>query len=215
MKSVLLLGLGASHAGWPQFKRHRGEVWTMNDWYGFRGPYEACKRPQRVYNIHEQMLEHEPEIQGRSRFKGWREAYERSGALIVTCTDLGLSRERRFDKAAALQLFPDKFLWCSSWSYMMMDAVMEGYNLIRMERISLFNHWEFMRQAPGTLALVDLARSMGVKVIWPFEKATMRMLDERAAAPDYKGTFDVNIMYGAKSSAVASIERTALQLGGK
>jgi hypothetical protein len=215
MKQVLFLGLGASHSGWPQFKRHKGEVWTLNDWYAFKGPYQACPNPDRVYNIHADFLKKEKQIiergKDKGRWKDWRKQYEKSGAEIVTGAKLGVVNERRFKKTAAKKILKDPLMWCATWSYMFADAIMEGYDVIRMERISLFSEGEYRRQAYGTFLCIEEARRRGIRVVWPWESTMRKNMD----GPDWAGQLDVNKHYGEKSSAVVSIERTALQLRGK
>jgi hypothetical protein len=210
-KTVLFLGLGAVHQGWPQFRNFAGDVWTLNDWYAFQGPYVACKQPQRVYNIHSDFIEKEQEILSRGRFANWREAYDRSGAEIVCQCDLGVKNQRMFDMAEAEKWFPDPLFWCSSWSYMFADAIREGYNEIRMERISLFGSDEYRRQAYGTLLCIDEARRSGIKVSWPWERVVKDDSTQLTVAE--MGTVqDVNFRYGTDRQRTVKIDTSKLQI---
>lgn len=210
-KSVLFLGLGAVHQGWPQFRNFAGDVWTLNDWYLFKGPFEACKNPQRIYNIHSDFINKEADILARGRFKNWREAYDRSCAEVVCQCDLGVNNQRTFDISTAEKWFPDPLFWCSSWAYMFADAIIEGYNEIRMERISLFGDEEYRKQAYGTLLCVTEARKHGIKVLWPWERVVKEDATQLSVA-DMGSAMDVNFRYGTDRQMVVRIDTQKLQI---
>ena len=206
-RTVMFLGLGASHKGWPQFRNFSGEVWTLNDWYQFRGPYDACRKPQRIYNIHQQMLAEEQEIQERGRFQNWREAYESSGALIICQSDLGFSNQRMFDMDRAKAILPNQLSWSATLAYMFADAIAEGFHEIRLERFSLYTEGEYRRQGFGIMMCVDEARRRGLRVNWPYEAMVRRSMKV-----DWSTEMDVNLRYGTDRYQVVKITPSMVDL---
>lgn len=141
----------------------RGEIWTINDWYmGLPG-----LAPSRVYQIHWEFSGVHPDDPGR--FKDWRRHYEDSGAEIVVTSDLGFSKQRFFDAERALREWPSQDFQ-SSFSCMLLEAILEGVNIVNFEGVALIGA-EYAYQVPALLRNIDKARAAGMKVNAPREQA--------------------------------------------
>lgn len=159
-RSVVIAGIGKACNGIPAW-RPGMEVWGINDCYQH---CKEIKRFYKIYNIHKAF----PECIQNGRFKDWERNYNASKALVITAKDLGLRKQRILDITKLITENPD-YVFCSSISYAIFEAVNAGYDEIRLYRVSL-NAGEYATQGRGIIENIKWAQRKGVAVYWPWYK---------------------------------------------
>ena len=183
-RSVVIAAIGKKHCGVPVY-RPGMEVWGINDCY------QHCpeiKRFYKIYNIHKAFPECTEKMEGR--YKDWRNRYNASKALIITAKDLGLKKQRILDITKLREENPD-YVFCSSVSYAIFEAVKAGYTEIRLYRVSL-NAGEYKHQGRGIISNIIWAQKQGVKVYWPWYHSELKT----ETNVFYGEMSDINMQYG-------------------
>jgi hypothetical protein len=180
------------------------EVWGIND------AYQHCpevKRFYKIYNIHKAFPECADNMPGR--YKDWRRCYDNSKALIITAKDLGLRKQRVLDITKLRKENPD-YVFCSSVSYAIFEAVNAGYKEIRLYRLSL-NAGEYATQGRGIIDNIKWAQARGVIVYWPwYKEVSERFKRGEDQTNIFYGEADINYTYGETFEAsAATVKDTA------
>jgi len=132
--------------------------WVLNDWYLFL-PW--LDRPDRVYQIHVGGFS---KFLPKCRFAGWREQYEKSGANIHVCEDLGFSKQVFFPALKHHSEYGPLAL-SSSISMMIADAIDEKPKKISLHGVKLSKGDEYEVQAPGVVYMLKKARELGIECV--------------------------------------------------
>ena len=187
-REVVIAGIGKRHPGISAY-RPGMEVWGVNDCYQHS---PEIKRFYKIYNIHKAFPEC---VEGKkNRFHNWRKAYDRSKALIITAKDLELNKQRILDITQLRNDNPE-YVFCSSFSYAIFEAVKAGYGTIRLYRLSL-NNDEYKYQGVGIMHNIRWAQAQGVQVIWPWYKDVC----DRFGSEAFKDMSDCRLNYGEGTS---------------
>jgi hypothetical protein len=188
-RSVVIAAIGMKHCGIPVY-RPGMEVWGIND-----APQHCpeIKRFYKIYNIHKDFPKCIENLPGR--YKNWENVYNKSKALIITAKDLGLQKQRILDITKLREDNPD-YVFCSSVSFAIFEAVQKGYKEIRLYRLSL-NRGEYATQGRGIIKNIRWAQDRGVQVYWPWYKEVVTRCNHMPDATDiFYGEADINMQYG-------------------
>ena len=197
-RSVVIAAIGQKHCGVPVYRAGM-EVWGIND------AYQHCpeiKRFYKIYNIHKDFPACADDMKGR--YKDWKNRYNASKALVVTAKDLGLKKQRIIDITKLRKENPD-YVFCSSVSYAIFEAVKAGYSEIRLYRLSL-NRGEYATQGRGIIENIKWAQRHGVKVYWPWYKTVAEHYRNTPVNTNiFYGELDINNHYGECADVPAKI----------
>lgn len=171
MKKLILCGLWAS-AFDPKIKEaYRepdAELWVMNDFFNLLFPRE---RITRIYNLHYNIA---ATYGGNRLWDNWQWHYnDCENATVYKWADeplTGIDRVKDFDIDRALKFWPEG-AYQSSFTYMLADAVLDGYKDIQIIRCRLAAQEEHAHQCRPLLWCLRQCEKMGVSVDcdWRFE----------------------------------------------
>ncbi len=97
-------------------------------------------------------------------------------------------------------LFPTGKIECSSTpQWMLMQALLEGYQEIHVYGIHLATEWEYQRQRELFAFLMGIAAGRGVKIVIPSRSPLLKTTHEYAYAPD-------------PATSIVALQRTSMKL---
>jgi hypothetical protein len=218
LKRVAILGTAASHVLTP-WQDHSLEKWGLNDaymlgyptahrWYDLHAFHQMAFRPKGDKVVRADQIPVGSYVRPADHLD-WLKS--RPFPVYLQESRPDWPNARVFPKQQILDTFAKFWPWrltrrgevlpgrdyeASSPAWMLMHAIVEGYQEIHVYGIHLATEWEYVQQRPNFEWLLGVAAGMGVKVVLP------------QMAPIAKGTFQ----YAYEPKADVSLQALQIEI---